>query len=234
MVKLKDLPLRRLTAMAEAGERILECYRVLAKSDTNVVAEVLHGQGTFYEYDHYPTGDVHDPETHSQYYYHSHRGDEHGHFHTFLREKGMPGDCRPAEQSEAPFMKERDDTLSHLIAISMNRAGFPIGLLTTNRWVTADNWYTADDVIRMLDRFDMDLAWPSWPVNIWITNMVRLFRPQIEELVRGRDVTVAAWRKKHPGGDVYEDRDLEVTSALDISVEDQITRVHKALKAPRR
>ncbi len=52
MVKLKGLPRRRLTSMAAAGDRILECYRVLAKSDTNVVAEVLRGQGTFYEYDH--------------------------------------------------------------------------------------------------------------------------------------------------------------------------------------
>ncbi len=40
--------------------------------------------------------------------------------------------------------------------------------------------------------------------------------------------------EKHPGGDVYEDRDLEVASALDISVEDQITQVNKAVKAPRR
>ncbi len=234
MVKWKDFSVGELETMAAAGEQILECYRVLRKSDSNVVAEVLRGQGTFYEFDHYPAGDVYDFETHAQYYYHSHREGEHGHFHAFLREKGMPKDCHPVEQSEAPFMKEREDTLSHLIAISMNRAGFPIGLFTTNRWVTADNWYTAGDVIRMLDRFDMDLAWPSWPVNIWITNMVRLFRPQIEELARRRDATVAEWRKKHPDGDVFEDRDLEIASIMDISVEDQITRVNKALKAPRR
>ena len=61
MVKLKGLPRKRLTSMAAAGERILECYRVLQKSDTNVVAEVLRGQVTFYDYDHYPAGDVHDP-----------------------------------------------------------------------------------------------------------------------------------------------------------------------------
>ena len=229
MVRWKDFPVGELEAMATAGERVLECYRVLAKSDTNVVAEVLRGQGTFYEFDHYPAGDVYDPDTHAQYYYHSHREGEHGHFHTFLREKGMPGDCRPVEQSEAPFMKERDDTLSHLIAISMNRAGFPIGLFTTNRWITADNWYTADDVITMLDRFDMDLAWPSWPVNIWITAMVCLFRPEIEELVRGRDATVAAWQKKHPRRDAFEDRKCDITSVRRISVEAQIKRVNKAL-----
>ena len=170
-----------------------------------------------------------DSETHSQFYYHAHREGEHGHFHTFLREKGMPEDCHPIQQSKAAYMKERDDKLSHLIAISMNRAGFPIGLFTTNRWVTADNWYTADDVIKMLDRFEMDLAWPSWPVNIWISAMVRLFRPEIEELIVERDIAMADWQKKHPKKDAFEDRDCEIASTRKISVAAQIKRVDRAL-----
>jgi len=230
MADFDSLSRDRLESMAEAGERILECYRVLKKSDSNIVAEVLRGHGTFYEYDHYPPGDVHDFDTHSQYYYHSHRSDEHGHFHTFLREKGMPRGCRPIEQTEADFMKERDDTLSHLIAISMNQAGYPIGLFTTNRWVTADNWYTAADVIRMLDHFEMDLATQSWPLNIWITAMVQLFRPRIEELIHERDRCVAEWSEKHPERDTFEDRDLEITSFQKISVESQIKSVRRALK----
>ncbi|MBI2585135.1 MAG: hypothetical protein HYW28_04570 [Rhodospirillales bacterium] len=231
MVNLRELPATELEAMAAAGERVLECHRVLAKSGSNVVAEVLRGQGTFYEFDHYPAGDVYDPETHSQYYYHSHREGEHGHFHTFLREKGMPEDCRPVPQSEADFMTERDDKLSHLIAISMNRAGFPIRLFTTNRWITADNWYTADDVTKMLNRFEMDLAWPSWPVNIWVTAMLRLFRPQIVELVRERDAAVAKWQKKHPDVDAFEDRGCDITSVRTISVAAQIKRINEALMA---
>ncbi len=233
MAQLYDLSKARLGSMAEAGERILECYRVLRKTEDNVVGEVLRGQGEFFEMDHYPKGDVYDPETHSQYYYHSHRDDEHGHFHTFLRQKGMPKGLTPIEQSEASFMKERDDTLSHLIAISMNHAGYPICLFTTNRWVAADHWYGAEDVIAMLDRFMMDMAQPSWPVNIWITNMVRLFRPEIEELVRERDKVVADWRKRYQDRDVFEDRELELTSILDISVEKQIERVNKALMVSR-
>lgn len=229
MIGLKKLPRAQLETMAVAGEQIAECYRVLQKTNSNVVAEVLRGQGKFYELDHYPKGDVYDSETRSQFYYHSHREKEHGHFHTFLREEGMPKDCRPIKQSKADFMNERDDNLSHLIAISMNQAGFPIGLFTTNRWVTADNWYVADDVIMMLDRFEMDLAWPSWPTNIWVTAMVRLFRPQIEELVRERDGAVADWRKKHPKSDVFEDRGCGITSTRKISVAAQIKRVNQAL-----
>lgn len=230
MASLKKLPREQLESMAIAGEQILECYRVLEKSSSNIVAEVLRGQGKFYELDHYPEGDVYDSETHSQHYYHSHREGEHGHFHTFLREKGMPKDCCPVEQSEADYMKDRDDKLSHLIAISMNRAGFPIRLFTTNRWITADNWYKADDVIKMLDRFEMDLSWPSWPVNIWATAMLRLFRPQIEELIRERNSTVADWQNEHPTKDAFEDRGCDITSARRISVAAQIKQVKQALK----
>lgn len=229
MVALKDLPRERLQAMAAGGEQILECYRVMQKTDHNIVGLIIEGHGTFYEFDHYPPGDVYDHETHSQYYYHSHREGEHGHFHTFLREKGMPSDCRPIKQSEADYMTERDDTLSHLIAISMNPAGYPISLFTTNRWVTADNWYVADDVISMLDIFCMDLVYPSWPVNIWITGMLALFRPQIEDLVRERDVTIEKWRGEHPDEDIFEHRDYEIATIKEISVEKQIRAVKRAL-----
>ncbi len=229
MVALKDLPRERLQAMAEGGEQILECYRVMQKTDHNIVGLIIEGHGTFYEYDHYPPGDVYDHETHSQYYYHSHREHEHGHFHTFLREAGMPADCRPIEQSEADYMTERDDTITHLIAISMNPAGYPIALFTTNRWVTADNWYVADDVISMLDTFCMDLVYPSWPVNIWVTGMLALFRPQIEDLIRERDATVEKWRDEKPDEDIFEHRDYDLASIKEISVEKQIRAVKRAL-----
>jgi hypothetical protein len=81
----------------------------------------------------------------------------------------------------------------------------------------------------MLDLFNMDLAYPSLPANIWITAMLRLFRPDIEELVRARDQKVAARQQRNPDTNVYEDRDLEITSFLDISVEDQIGRINEAL-----
>ena len=42
---------------------------------------------------------------------------------------------------------------------------------------------------------------------------------------------VEAWAVEHPGVDVYEDRNLEVTSYLDVSVEDQVRTVAKALMA---
>lgn len=229
MTDFNTLSTEQLETIAEAGREVVKWQRVLAKTGNNVVSEVLPENGTFYQFDHCPPGDIYDRETHAQYYYHAHRPGEHGHFHTFLREKGIPKDCHPVEQSEADYIKQRNDTYSHLVAISMNRQGFPIGMFTTNRWVTAENWYAADDVCAMVDRFEIDHAQPSWPVNRWITAMYRLFRPQIVQLLRERDAVVADWQEKHPDVDVFEDRDLDLPSRIGISVDQQISDVQAAL-----
>ena len=108
----------------------------------------------------------------------------------------------------------------------MDPRGYPIGLFSTNRWVTGETFYTAEHVIAMLDHFEMDLLYPSWPANIWVTSTVRLFRPQIEWLLQARDNTINDWAESHPDVDVYEDRDLEVTSQLHISVDEQLELVN--------
>ena len=225
------LPRARLEAMYSAGEEVFECLRVLEKADLNVVGEVLRAQGTFYELEHYPPQDVFDSDTQSQYYYHAHRGiaGEHGHFHAFLRAPGMPEGVGPVPYGGAEQWPARDDALAHLIAISMDGYGRPIGLFTVNRWVAADAWYPARDVIRMLERFEIDHAYPSWPVNRWITAMLRFFRPQVEWLILRRDEAVARWASAHPGVDVFEDRRLEVTSELAVTVEEQFAQVREAL-----
>ena len=231
-VNFTDLPREQLEAMEAAGAQIQESYRLLKKASANVVGQMLAHQGTFYELDHYPSGDVYDGETYSQYYYHAHRSEsgEHGHFHTFVRAKGMPKGIEPVPYDGEAKRPEGDDALSHLVAISMNRPGFPIGLFTTNRWVTDETFYAADDVIAMLDQFEMDHTYPCLASNKWITSMMVLFRPQVEALLHARDRTIEQWRKKAPDTDVYEDRDLEITSITTIDVSKQISSVKTALQ----
>ncbi len=233
-VDFDGLASEELEAMALAGQQVVEVYRILAKTGDNVVGELLRGTDTFYEWDHYPKGDVYDRETHSQYYYHAHAADqrfpgEHGHFHTFLRPKGMPPGLAPADIPGRPVPEDPNDELSHLIAIAMTPAGFPFRLFTTNRWVTGESWYRAEDVIALLAFFNIDHARPSWPANRWITAMLTLFKPQIVELVRARDRAVAAWAELHRERDVYEDRELEIASYMEIDVEAQIRAVSQAL-----
>lgn len=218
--------------MIAAAEEMADCQRVLEKVERNIVGEVLRGHGTFYENEHYPPDDVFDADAHAQYYYHAHRGlaGEHGHFHTFLRVAGMPPGTSPIAYAGAEQWPQGEDVLSHLVAISMDRSGRAIGLFTVNRWVTGDNWYAAPAVTRMLDRFAIDHAAPSWPVNRWISAAFRLYRPHMAALLRRRDEIVAAWSAARPGADVYEDRRLEITSWMPVSLELETERLRAALR----
>jgi hypothetical protein len=244
-----------LEALAAAADEVRECQRVLGKSGLTVLTEALSGAAACADWIHYPAGDVYDPETHAQYFYHAHPAalrppGEHGHFHTFLRPRGMPPGTRPLIMPELaiadapaqpagaavppapqPNQGADNDELSHLVAVAMNATGEPIRLFTTNRWVTGETWYSGADVIAMLDRFVIDLARPSWLLNRWIGAIIRLFRPQIVELVRARDHAIMAWRRRHRGKvHVFEDRRLEVASSQDIDLEEQLRRVTLALR----
>ncbi|HYH17554.1 MAG TPA: hypothetical protein VD995_02950 [Azospirillum sp.] len=244
MIDLTGVPRDALQAMAEAAAEVKTCQRVLAKTGDTVVGELLRGQGTVYEWRHYPPGDVYDAEYHAQYYYHCHpEGErptgEHGHFHTFLRPLGMPEGVRPAPLPDQPPAHRSsgagdNDALSHLIGIGMDHAGRAVRLFTTNRWVTGETWYPAADVIRMLDCFEVDHARPSWPANRWVTAMLRLFRPQIDTLLHERDAAVGRWADAHPDVNVYEERALEVLSQIAVTVEEQSAAVDRALRGARR
>jgi hypothetical protein len=222
--------IENIDELLTAAKTVKECHRLLAKAGINVVSELLKGQGTFYQLSHYPEGDVYDDETHSQYYYHNHRGvdGEHGHFHTFLRSASIPPSIKPMEG----FMRSEpwpvgDDALAHFICISMDDEGFPIGLFTTNRWVSAQTWYSAEDTIALLDRFCIDHAYPNLVVNQWITAMFVLFRPYIVALLVHRDKVVAYRQEQNTQVDVLEDRSLDVTGSFNITVEEWIEQLHR-------
>ena len=112
----------------------------------------------------------------------------------------------------------------------MDGYGFPASLFTTNRWVTAEAWYPAEQVIRMLDRFVVDHAFPSLPVNRWISAIFVLYRPHIEALLKKRDEIVWAWAAAHPGEDCSRIAGW-TSSQIDISVEETLQQVEQATAA---
>jgi hypothetical protein len=143
----------------------------------------------------------------------------------------MPEGVLPAPLPDLRPAAAQEDLVCHLIAISMDKAGWPIGLFTTNRWVTAETWYAAHDVAALLGNFDLRLNKPCWPVNRFLSAMLVLFRPQIEELLQQRDARLRAWQRQHPGVNAYEDRRLEVASQLPVSVEAQVLLLEQRLGA---
>ncbi|MCX7123993.1 MAG: hypothetical protein NTV32_10115 [Gammaproteobacteria bacterium] len=185
--------------------------------------EILRQSDPFTQWSHYPKGDVSDHTTHSQYFYHAHpaavaenaRDHENGHFHLFLRKKGIPEQIQPKyiNLSQRPEGSKEED-ICHLIAISMDKHGNPVSLFTTNRWVTGETWYSAADVIQLIDYFNIDHSYPSWPLNLWLSSIVRVYRDEIIALIHQRDQKIEAWQAQYPEKNAYEDRRLEVTSTL--------------------
>jgi hypothetical protein len=251
MIDLAQLGRAELAAIDEAGRELEEWQRIIAKSGDSILGLVLGATGdAMADWSHYPPGDVYDPATHAQYFYHRHApgppcDEEHGHFHTYMRPRGMPPGTRPLVMPELaiagapaqpldpvspparqPNQGDGNDKFSHLIAVGMDAAGAPIRLFTTNRWVTGETWYAAEDVIRMLDGFSIELARPYWPLNRWLCALMRFYRPDIVLLLRARDAAVMSWRRRHRGKvHVFEDQRLEIVSAVAIDPTDRRRRL---------
>lgn len=240
MIDLNALSNDELQEMYHAGGVVSETMRVLQKSNTNIVGELLKTVENFYEWEHIPKEDVYDAHSHCQYYYHAHaksedgsslHDDEHGHFHTFIRGKGIPDDISPCPLDDYDPNMDIKDVNAHLIGIGMDQMGTPIRLFTVNRWVTGETWHQATDTATLLEHFEIDHVHPSWAVNLWLSNMILLFKPYIKHLIQQRDEAITQWHTKHKSDNVYEDRGLEVTSHLDINLITHIENIENVLNA---
>lgn len=236
--------------MKSAAAIVVECREAFAASAGGILGTVGEGAGILADWQHYPIGEVYDPRSHGQYFYHVHpaaqrSAGEHGHFHAFLRAEGMPAGVAPFVLPEtaiadavapppqaAPLKHGGRDEVSHLVAIALNTAGDPVRLFTTNRWVTGETWYRADDVIRMVDCFTSGLAGRPSLLDRWIGALTALFRPQVAALLQLRDEEIKNWRWRRRTN-VFEDTRLEITSSLDIDLDRQLAFLGGFETAPR-
>ena len=183
----------------QALAEIAFCETILAKGGQNVLSATFAGVAEIAAWDHYPPGDVFDPASNAQWFYHCHPATEgsaeHGHFHCFLRPAGPSG------------------PIHHLAAIGVDEQGRLLRLFTVNQWVVGDDWADAETTIPLLSRFDMQMPLPSYLVNRWLTAIFVAYEPQIAELVRARDRALDA-HVAAAGTAVREDRTLEVLSEL--------------------
>lgn len=188
-------------ARARALAEMAFCETVLAKGGLSVLSDTFRGVASIEAWEHYPPGDVFDPETNAQWFYHCHPAEEgseeHGHFHCFLRPEGPAG------------------PIHHLIAIGVDANGRLLRLFTVNQWVVADDWADAEKTIGLLSRFDMQMPSPSYLVNRWLTAVVVAYEPEIAQLIRDRDHLLDA-RATENEGKPLDDRNLEVLSSLAI------------------
>lgn len=234
----------------QAAETIRECRAALATHGTSLLEEAIGHSGTdIVDWRHYPEDEGYDPVTHVQYFYHRHPAvasrpggqavEAGGHFHLFLRGEGVPAGISPmlfadaavarekppASPQSAPSQRGRRQEVCHLVAITIGRGGEPTGLFTTNRWVTGETWYRAEDMIRLIDRIRFDPTRPARLLDRWIEATVCLFATQIAELLAERDKSIHRWRWRWPRSNAFEDERLEVTSSCAIDLEARLNAV---------
>lgn len=188
-----------------AAQEALYCQRILAKSGETVLRETLRDAANVEAWSHYPPGDVFDAESGAQWYYHCHLPPaddvEHGHYHCFLRPEGAKG------------------PVHHLIAVGVDAHGKLHRLFTVNQWVVGDTWLDAEPTIALIDKFDVQLAKPSYLVNRWLSAVLRLYEAEIAELIRQRDLALDN-HVPPQGTAVREDRTFEVTSQLLVNLDE--------------
>ena len=193
--------------MADHREHALSeiafCETILAKGGLSVLTETFRETSSIAAWDHYPPGDVFDPSTGAQWFYHCHPVEEsaveHGHFHCFIRPDGVEG------------------AIHHLAAIGVDAHGRILRLFTVNQWVVGDDWLDADATIALLPRFDVQMPRPCYLVNRWLTAIFGAYEDEIADLIRARDDVLAA-HAAPAGVDVRQDRALEVMSELSFPV----------------
>lgn len=232
--ELGGLSEEQLEGMHDAAATVLQAEAELAGAGTSVVAEMLRGQGDFLVWERYPKGDVFDHANSSHYFYHAHdpaemADGENGHFHLFVRPLTIAPDLVPVRMGGTDPLPEPDDRFVHVGGISVDAFGRPIRLFTTNAWVTNETCYRAEDVIPLLDHFAIRVPRPNPAVNAWVSAMVRLYRPQLEGLLRLRDAVLSDWASSHPAEDVLQDRRLQITSEIPVDITGQIAAIETAL-----
>lgn len=184
----------------EFKEKIIQIINRLKYEGSNIVKKIMNGKK--YEYDpyvHYPyDGGIKDELTGCQLFFHIHRENEFGHFHTFAIDGN--GD------------------LIHLVLISMDENGNPIALATVNRWVTGDKFVKADVLKKLSEKFYVEPnLFSDKRIVEFINNIFKAYKSEIAKLFDQRDEWIREYVNKN-FNEPFEDREFEILSEVRIDV----------------
>ncbi len=181
-------------------KKVIDIIESLRSEGSNVVKKVMNGKTYVFDpYTHYPyEGGITDEKTGYRIFFHAHRPNEYGHFHTFATDEN--GD------------------LVHLVLISMGEEGRPFALATVNRWVTDDKYVKADKLKYLLDNFQMDSnLFVERRVVEFVSYILNAYKDLIYDLFDERD----NWIKDYVNkifNEPFEDREFEILSERKINV----------------
>lgn len=209
---------RPLQGMADAALEVTDQTRRWAEAGSTVLHRLIGTQPPN-AWQHYPEGDARDRWAGYRWYYHCHEGPqpagEHGHFHLFS-EHGSGNRERPG--------------LTHLVAIAVDARGLPARAFTCNRWVTDEVWRDADQVLRLLARFRVQVPDAELDaVSRWLMALTQMFAPQLHDLIAERDAAMARRAATGRRPNLRDDRRLDVITECRLSLPDQIEAIQRRL-----
>lgn len=211
---------------AQAAHTVIETITQMAQEQRPLMLRVLPEGGDSHFWKHYPEKDARDAKTKSRWYYHVHAPgsrdkDEHGHFHLFLHRTQLPEGLEP--KVWPPQGEDCKAHVTHIIGLSIDTVGIPRAWFTVNRFVTNEFLFPADVMIEHLPDFNVDQTKEDDLVNRFVTAMVALYREEIAELLRERDVRHAELFAEH-GERAYEkESGVEVLSQFPIDLDAKIS-----------
>lgn len=221
--QLSKCSIEELQSMKQAGLEAIKWQTLLSKVDSTVIADVVKDFSQFYIGDRYPHDESYDEETQSSYFYHSHRSHEHGHFHIYFSNEEVLKQFKPIAQWDST-----NKSTTHLVAISMHPNGDPIEIFLPNHWVTKDEWFKAEEMMTMVDLFEIKHPYPSWPSNQWVNQMFKLFRPQIEQAFLERDRLIQ--ESEQPLEQLIKNKKREILTSVSISIPAQMQAIEELLQ----
>lgn len=201
----------------DALRALIDSMQWLAHRGRSVLTELFGNRVGPAIWTHEPPNDARDPRTGYRWYYHAHAGrggypGEHGHFHLF---------SDPGNGVE----------VTHLLAISVDARGMPVGLLAPNRWVTDGVWRDARQIHRLLKRFELSSPRRLHRVHRWLKHTLLAFSPQVRALLAHRDARAKALGARM-GPKLLEDRRTWTLSRCRLDLHDQAAMLDRALAGP--
>lgn len=210
----------------EAAHTVIETITQMAQEQRPLMLRVVPEDGAKF-WTHYPEKDARSASTKARWYYHVHAPgdrapDEHGHFHLFLHRSQMQDSAKITVMP--PQGEDAKAHVTHIIALSIANNGIPRAWFATNRFVTNEFLYSADDMIEHLDLYNVDDTKEDDLVNRFVTAMVALYREEITDLLRQRDEAQAKLVEEHGPEKAYEKASgVEVLASIPIDLDAKIS-----------